>query len=207
MSRARDYLGFGLQSEKNCRCEPDTWFPLREGDDLAYMQPINRPGSTVGRLFSQLYPPTSISPGTIPALLDWMLERDDERQGRWATVVSHGGGVVVSLQNAKVESARLQFRAGQPAHLRDLSFIALDKALGLDILSPPPRVAPYVFKKAWIEGYNSVIGLATEEETGVVVVNIETALERGYGEASRRSLRNTGGGEGHWVGVPGGTGR
>jgi len=205
-------FGFGLQTEQGVYVAPSVWLPLmsdgQRGETLKWHKnyvtlDMADTNDFESRYFSvgewvegQITVP--LIPGSLTALLSWIQDRDQDNQGKWASLVVDCVNEVKQVTDAKVRRVSINMTKGEPVTCT-LDVVALKMASGVPAAVNMPTAAPYLYREAGVEiavgGEDLEEDVACEQIRLVIENMIEDAAEglRLVGGVNPRHLYNLSG--------------
>jgi len=157
-------FGFGLQTEQGTTVAPSVWLPLMNngsrGETLKWKKnyvtlDMADTNDYESRYFSvgewvegQITVP--LVPGSLTALLSWIQDRDQDNQGKWASLVVDCVNEVKQVTDAKVKRVTFEMAKGQPV-MCVLDVVALKMQSGVPGSVTMPTAAPYLYREAGVE--------------------------------------------------------
>jgi len=157
-------FGFGLQNEQGSYVAPSVWLPLvsqgPRGETLQWRKnyvtlDMADSNDYESRYFSvgewaegQITVP--LIPGSLSALLSWIQDRDQDNQGKWASLCVDCVHEVKKVTDAKVRRAIFDFKKGQPVTCV-LEIAALKMESGAATAVNMPTAAPYLYREATVQ--------------------------------------------------------
>lgn len=157
-------FGFALQTQQGTYVAPSVWLPLmssgQRGETLKWHKnyvtlDMADTNDFESRYFSvgewvegQIIVP--LIPGSLTALLSWIQDRDQDNQGKWASLVVDCVNEVKRVTDAKVRQVTIELTKGQPATCT-LDVAALKMDSGAAGAVTMPTAAPYLYREAAVE--------------------------------------------------------
>jgi hypothetical protein len=175
--------GFGIQDGQGQKNTSDlTWLPLNAASDFNLNPNLELTDQADGFSDDRLMHSRGIwmegnggvscqpVAGSLANLLEWVFDRDDYCQGKWATVVYSDGRRVYQYPDVKVASARFSLSAGAPLGL-ELRLLGIGEPFDSPIISPGliQDGAPYTFDETKVQ--------VDWDSSGTVHSNAETTLK------------------------------
>jgi len=157
-------FGFGLQTQQGTYVAPTVWLPLMSNGsrgetlkwhknyvtlDMADTNDFQSRYFSVGEwVAGQITVP--LIPGALTALLSWIQDRDQDNQGKWASLVVDCVNEVKQVTDAKVRRVTFDMAKGQPV-MCTLEVVALKMQSGVPAAVAMPTAAPYLYREAAVE--------------------------------------------------------
>lgn len=157
-------FGIGLQTSCGEPVAPTVWLPLmRDGEtpnglrlrknyvtlDMGDINYFESRYFSVGE-WTEGHLIVPMVPGSMTALLAWIQDRDQDNQGKWASLLCDHVNAVAHITDAKVQRARIVFRQDAPVlcHL-DVLAKKYGNTSARAVTMPTPN--PYLFREATME--------------------------------------------------------
>ena len=184
-------FGFALQTERGAYASPTVWVPLVNDDDPEGVFVRWRRNYTVldmgdGNDFQSRYFAASswlegrvvvpLVPGSMTALISWIQDRDQDNQGKWASLIVDHVNAVQKATDVKVRRARLVLRKGCPAHVV-LWLVGLKVEDGSPSAVNVPTATPYQFGEASFEVASNGKALEGDDAIEELIVDLDNAIE------------------------------
>lgn len=157
-------FGFGLQVEQGSYVAPSVWLPLMSngprGETLKWRKNYTTLDMADGNDFESRYfsagewvegqVTVPLVPGSITALLSWIQDRDQDNQGKWASLVVDCVNEVKRITDAKVRRVTFSLSKGEPV-MCVLDVVALKMEHGAPGAVSMPAAAPYLYRESSVE--------------------------------------------------------
>jgi hypothetical protein len=176
-------FGLALQTQQGTYVAPSVWLPLmsrgERGETLKWRKnyvtlDMADTNDFASRYFStgewvegQITVP--LIPGSLTALLSWIQDRDQDNQGKWASLVVDCVNEVKQVTDAKVRRATISMVKGEPV-MCTLDVLALKMQHGTPAAATMPTAAPYLYREAGVEIASG--GGALEEDVACEQIRI-----------------------------------
>ncbi|MCE5237320.1 hypothetical protein LLH23_02385 [bacterium] len=183
-------FGFGLQTQQGTAVAPSVWLPLMGGGnrgetlkwhknyvtlDMADTNDFESRYFSVGEwVEGQITVP--MVPGSLTALLSWIQDRDQDNQGKWASLVVDCVNEVKQVTDAKVRRVTLDMLKGQPVTCT-LDVVALKMQSGAAAAVTMPTAAPYLYREAMVQIGDTGGTLAEDVSCEQIRIVIENMVE------------------------------
>jgi len=183
-------FGLSLQTQQGTFVAPSVWLPLmssgKRGETLKWHKnyvtlDMADSNDFESRYFSagewaegQITVP--LIPGSLTALLSWIQDRDQDNQGKWASLVVDCVNEVKRVTDAKVRRVTLEMAKGQPI-MCTLEVAALKMESGTPAAVTMPAAAPYLYREASVEIASGGGQLAEDVSCEQIRIVIENMVE------------------------------
>lgn len=182
-------FGFGVQTAQGGYVAPTVWLPLsggERGDSLAWKKNYVTLDMADGNDFESRYfgvgewaegqITVPLVPGSITSLLSWVQDRDQDNQGKWASLLVDCVHEVKKVTDAKVRRLTLDLVKGQPVTCT-LDVVGLKMESGLSAAVTMPTAAPYLYREASVEIASGGGSLEADVECEQIRIVIENMVE------------------------------
>jgi len=198
-------FGFGVQAAQGTYVAPSVWLPLtggERGDSLQWKKNYVTLDMADNNDFESRYfgigewaegqITVPLVPGSITSLLSWMQDRDQDNQGKWASLLVDCVHEVKKVTDAKVRRMTLDLVKGQPATCT-LDVVGLNMESGVSAAVTMPTAAPYLYREATVEiasGGGSLEADVACEQIRIVIENMVEDPAEGLRLTSGKSPRH-----------------
>ncbi|MHB8996917.1 MAG: phage tail tube protein [Armatimonadota bacterium] len=180
-------FGFGVQAAQGTYVAPEVWLPLMgggRGDSITWRKNYVTLDMADGNDFESRYfgvgewaegqITVPLVPGAITSLLSWVQDRDQDNQGKWASLLVDCVHEVKKVTDAKVRRLTLDLVKGKPATCT-LDVAGLKMESGTAAAVNMPTAAPYLYREATVEiasGGGTLEADANCEQIRIVIENM-----------------------------------
>lgn len=200
-------FGFGVQAKQGEYVSPSVWLPaIGDGESIQLRKNYVTLDMADGNDFQSRYYSAGewadgqiqvpMVPGCITGLLSWAQDRDQDNQGKWASLLVDCVHVQKKITDAKVRRMTLEFIKGKPV-ICTLDVTALDMTSGTAVAVNMPTPTPYLFRDADFE--IAAAGGALEAAAGIeslkIIIDncVENPAEARHHKGKLASLYNLAG--------------
>lgn len=182
-------FGFGLQAAQGTYVAPGVWLPLmggQHGEGISWKKNYVTLDMADGNDFESRYfgvgewaegqITAPLIPGAITSLLSWVQDRDQDNQGKWASLLVDCVHEVKKVTDAKVRRLTLDLVKGQPVTCT-LDIAGLKMESGLPAAVTMPVAAPYLYREATVEIASDGGSLAADVSCEQIRIVIENMVE------------------------------
>ena len=182
-------FGFALQAEQGTYVAPTVWLPLmggKRGETLQWKKNYVTLDMADGNDFESRYFGVGewaegeivvpLVPGALTALLSWVQDRDQDNQGKWASVVVDCVNEVKKVTDCKVRRMTLDLVKGQPV-TATLSVAALKMESGVPGAVSMPSAAPYLYRESTVQIASGGAALEADANCEQIRIVIDNMVE------------------------------
>jgi hypothetical protein len=182
-------FGFGVQAAQGNYVAPSVWLPLmggERGDSITWRKNYVTLDMADGNDFESRYfgvgewaegqITVPLVPGAITSLLSWVQDRDQDNQGKWASLLVDCVHEVKKVTDAKVRRLTLDLVKGKPA-ICTLDVAGLKMESGLSAAVNMPTAAPYLYREATVEIASGGGALTADVDCEQIRIVIENMVE------------------------------
>lgn len=199
-------FGFNLQTKQGEPLAPSVWVPLTTDDDPAGVYVKQRRNYQLLNLAdgndfeARYFEPNRwfegrvvvpLIPGSMCSLLSWIQDRDQDNQGKWATIVAGHVNAVQRGSDVKVRRATFVLAKNLPAYVV-LELVGLKLDRGTAAAVTMPTGAPYHFGEAAFELACGGAQLEPDQSIERLTITLDNAIED-PAEAAPQHLYNLAG--------------
>ena len=154
-------FGFGIQTKQGEYVAPSVWLPLiGPGDAIRWKKNYVTLDLADGNDYQSSYCSAGewaegtitvpMIPGSLTSLLSWFQDRDQDNQGKWASLLLDCVHEVKQITDAKVRRVTIDLLRGQPV-VCTIDVVALKIGSGAAAAVTMPTATPYCFDDASFE--------------------------------------------------------
>ena len=182
-------FGFGVQSAQGNYVAPSVWLPLMGGEgadtihwkknyvtlDMADNNDYESRYFGVGE-WAEGQITVPLIPGSITTLLSWVQDRDQDNQGKWASLLVDCVHEVKRVTDAKVQRMTLDLIKGKPVTCV-LEIAGLKMESGAAAAVTMPVAAPYLYREASVEIASAGGSLTADVDCEAIRIVIDNMVE------------------------------